>query len=76
MRGDLQVSEANVPVVVDIKVKKHVNGMWRADLTGHSQQEILFFYDKTPVGAASKAIEYLKEIGEVMRTEIIMKGAN
>lgn len=68
--------DAQVQIAVDIKVKKHVNGMWRADLSGHASKEILFFYDKSPVGAASKAIDYLKEIGEVMRTEIVMKGTS
>lgn len=66
----------DAPIAIDIKVKKHTNGMWRADLSGHCQAEILYFYDKTPVGAANKAIEYVQDLGEILRTEIAINGAN
>jgi hypothetical protein len=64
------------PIAVDIKVKKQTNGMWRADLSGHEAKEILYFYGKTPVEAASKAIDYLNDIGHVMRTEIAFANTN
>lgn len=64
------------PIPIDIKVKKQTNGMWRADLSGHMQKEILFFYAKTPVEAAMKAIQFIQDLGEVLKTEIVMKGGN
>lgn len=64
------------PIPIDIKVKKQTNGMWRADLSGHHSAEILFFYDQTPVGAAEKAIQYIRDLGEILRTEIVIKGGN
>jgi hypothetical protein len=66
----------DTPIAVDIKVKKQANGMWRADLSGHGAKEILFFYGKSPAEAARKAIEYLQDLGTVLNTEIVFKGAN
>jgi hypothetical protein len=69
-------TEAEAPIPIDIKIKKQANGMWRADLSGHMQKEILYFYDKSPVGAADKAIEYIRDLGEIVRTDLIVKGGN